>query len=219
MAPLRVSITKSEWLPDDLTAFVPLRLWKSPFITTWDGSQNQNHPTDSADQGLYQRADQGGFHSAYPSPLFLFLLPVLPHLLSQSRTRLHAEHRGDPAQPALQIPVSLFERHSRRRRSRQATRKQGPLRRRTGKFVIWPRCSRSLGKSILFAPEKRVVGAGPKLGIALQTLPISCLFWAPKASIARHVRATPGGLYVIGRKEVKLKSARGVKRGKARQKG
>src|SRR5579859_3019565 len=51
MAPLRVSITKSEWLPDDLTAFVPLRLWKSPFITTWDGSQNQNHPTDSADQG------------------------------------------------------------------------------------------------------------------------------------------------------------------------
>src|SRR5579859_7975139 len=52
MAPLRVSITKSEWLPDDLTAFVPLRLWKSPFITTWDGSQNQNHPTDSADEGL-----------------------------------------------------------------------------------------------------------------------------------------------------------------------
>src|SRR5579859_3239790 len=52
MAPLRVSITKSEWLPDDLTAFVPLRLWKSPFITTWDGSQNQNHPTDSADQGF-----------------------------------------------------------------------------------------------------------------------------------------------------------------------
>src|SRR5579859_7528140 len=55
MAPLRVSITKSEWLPDDLTAFVPLRLWKSPFITTWDGSQNQNHPTDSADQGFFRR--------------------------------------------------------------------------------------------------------------------------------------------------------------------
>src|SRR5579859_5177175 len=58
MAPLRVSITKSEWLPDDLTAFVPLRLWKSPFITTWDGSQNQNHPTDSADQGEKAAAPQ-----------------------------------------------------------------------------------------------------------------------------------------------------------------
>jgi hypothetical protein len=50
MAPLRVSTTKSEWLPDDPTAFVPTRLWKLPFITTWDDSRNQNHPTDSAEE-------------------------------------------------------------------------------------------------------------------------------------------------------------------------
>src|ERR1035437_6847003 len=50
MAPLRASTTKSEWLPDDPTAFVPTMLWKLPFITTWDGSRNQNHPTDSAEE-------------------------------------------------------------------------------------------------------------------------------------------------------------------------
>src|ERR1039457_66789 len=50
MAPLRVSTTKSEWLPDDPTAFVPSRPWKLPFITTWDDSRNQNHPTDSAEE-------------------------------------------------------------------------------------------------------------------------------------------------------------------------
>src|SRR5450759_2177893 len=52
MAPLRVSTTKSEWLPDDPTAFVPTRLWKLPFITTWDDSRNQNRPTDSAEEAL-----------------------------------------------------------------------------------------------------------------------------------------------------------------------
>src|ERR1035437_9669626 len=50
MAPLRVSTTKSEWLPDDPTAFVPTRLWKLPFIKTWDDSRNQNRPTASAEQ-------------------------------------------------------------------------------------------------------------------------------------------------------------------------
>src|ERR1035437_5438059 len=52
MAPLRVSTTKSEWLPDDPTAFVPTRLWKLPFITTWDDSRNQNRPTDSAEEAF-----------------------------------------------------------------------------------------------------------------------------------------------------------------------
>src|ERR1035437_825771 len=52
MAPLRVSTTKSEWLPDDPTAFVPTRLWKLPFITTWDDSRNQNRPTDSAEEAV-----------------------------------------------------------------------------------------------------------------------------------------------------------------------
>src|ERR1039457_5925204 len=55
MAPLRVSTTKSEWLPDDPTAFVPTRLWKLPFITTWDDSRNQNRPTDSAEEAVFQR--------------------------------------------------------------------------------------------------------------------------------------------------------------------
>src|ERR1035437_11030758 len=63
MAPLRVSTTKSEWLPDDPTAFVPTRLWKLPFITTWDDSRNQNHPTDSAEE-----AEKGFFSlNGFPS--------------------------------------------------------------------------------------------------------------------------------------------------------
>src|SRR5664279_5456746 len=53
MAPLRVSTTKSEWLPDDPTSFVPTRLWKLPFITTWDDSRNQNRPTDSAEEANF----------------------------------------------------------------------------------------------------------------------------------------------------------------------
>src|SRR5450759_3751093 len=60
MAPLRVSTTKSEWLPDDPTAFVPTRLWKLPFITTWDDSRNQNRPTDSAEEAIelyHKRSD------------------------------------------------------------------------------------------------------------------------------------------------------------------
>ena len=52
MAPLRASTTKSEWLPDDPTGFVPSRLWKLPFIPTWDDSRNQNQPTDSAEEGF-----------------------------------------------------------------------------------------------------------------------------------------------------------------------
>src|SRR6058998_1305526 len=54
MAPWRASTTKSEWLPDDPTAFVPTRLWKLPCITTWDDSRNQNHPTDSAEEADFK---------------------------------------------------------------------------------------------------------------------------------------------------------------------
>src|ERR1035437_9143990 len=50
MAPLMASTTRSEWLPDDPMAFEPTRLWKLPFITTWDDSRNQNHPTDFAEE-------------------------------------------------------------------------------------------------------------------------------------------------------------------------
>src|SRR5664279_1398853 len=59
MAPLRVSTTKSEWLPDDPTAFVPTRLWKLPFITTWDDSRNQNRPTDSAEEATWDSFSPG----------------------------------------------------------------------------------------------------------------------------------------------------------------
>src|ERR1035437_4293261 len=78
MAPLRVSTTKSEWLPDDPTAFVPTRLWKLPFITTWDDSRNQNRPTDSAEEAQIRggvpeglRVGDGSAHRDRP------LFPVL----------------------------------------------------------------------------------------------------------------------------------------------
>src|ERR1700687_2855008 len=58
MAPWRASTTKSEWLPDNPTAFVPSRLWKSPFITTWDDSRNQNLPTDSAEEVILKAKTQ-----------------------------------------------------------------------------------------------------------------------------------------------------------------
>src|ERR1035437_6951323 len=61
MAPLRVSTTKSEWLPDDPTAFVPTRLWKLPFITTWDDSRNQNRPTDSAEEAKLRSLIPGAY--------------------------------------------------------------------------------------------------------------------------------------------------------------
>src|SRR5947207_13629879 len=50
MAPSKASTTKFEWLPDDPTAFAPIMLWKSPCITTWRDSRNQNLPTDSAEE-------------------------------------------------------------------------------------------------------------------------------------------------------------------------
>src|SRR5674476_854985 len=74
MAPLRVSTTKSEWLPDDPTAFVPTRLWKLPFITTWDDSRNQNRPTDSAEEALINsmRAVRAPRHSCDLNMPFCF---------------------------------------------------------------------------------------------------------------------------------------------------
>src|ERR1700687_2217564 len=74
MAPWRASTTKSEWLPDNPTAFVPSRLWKLPFITTWDDSRNQNQPTDSAEQAVLQvpgrrgGRDAAADHGAESSP-------------------------------------------------------------------------------------------------------------------------------------------------------
>jgi len=52
VAPSKDSTTRFEWLPEDPMAFVPTRLWKLPFITTWDDSRNQNPPPiDSAEEG------------------------------------------------------------------------------------------------------------------------------------------------------------------------
>src|ERR1035437_4333532 len=65
MAPLRVSTTKSEWLPDDPTAFVPTRLWKLPSITTWDDSRNQNRPTDSAEEAKLDSSGLRGPQTAF----------------------------------------------------------------------------------------------------------------------------------------------------------
>src|SRR5271165_5083702 len=37
-------------------AFAPTKRWKSPSITTWEDSRNQNQPTDSAEEApLFQR--------------------------------------------------------------------------------------------------------------------------------------------------------------------
>src|ERR1035441_5096127 len=51
--------TKSEWCPDDPTAFAPTKPWKLPFITTWGGSPNRNLPTNSAEEA----SKQGGLMS------------------------------------------------------------------------------------------------------------------------------------------------------------
>src|SRR2546429_9642098 len=60
MAPWRASTTKSEWLPDDPTAFAPSRLWKLLCITIWGDSRNQNLPTDSAEEGQLRPSHFGG---------------------------------------------------------------------------------------------------------------------------------------------------------------
>src|ERR1035441_7737803 len=44
--------TKSEWCPDDPTAFAPTKPWKLPFITTWGGSPNRNRPANSAEEAI-----------------------------------------------------------------------------------------------------------------------------------------------------------------------
>src|ERR1039457_6643972 len=50
MALWKASTTKSEWSPDDPTAFAPTKPWKLPFFTTWGGSPNRNLPTNSAEE-------------------------------------------------------------------------------------------------------------------------------------------------------------------------
>src|ERR1035437_971012 len=87
MAPLRVSTTKSEWLPDDPTAFVPTRLWKLPFITTWDDSRNQNRPTDSAEEAQFR------FRTTFPQHV------GSSDALSSRSLRRSAAAPGAPGQP------------------------------------------------------------------------------------------------------------------------
>src|ERR1019366_1108075 len=52
MALWKAPTTKSEWCPDDPTAFAPTKPWKLPFITTWGGSPNRNLPTNSAEEAF-----------------------------------------------------------------------------------------------------------------------------------------------------------------------
>ena len=57
MTPSKDSTTRFEWLPEDPMAFAPMRLWKLPFITTWDEPRNQNPPPiDSAEEGEYNHS-------------------------------------------------------------------------------------------------------------------------------------------------------------------
>src|SRR5579885_2680842 len=78
-APSKASTTRFEWLPDDPTAFAPMRPWKSRCITTWEDCRSQNQPTDSAEEAHFpgfvmesldsgERADHhgGGLRSARP---------------------------------------------------------------------------------------------------------------------------------------------------------
>src|ERR1035437_6026199 len=103
MAPLRVSTTKSEWLPDDPTAFVPTRLWKLPFITTWDDSRNQNRPTDSAEEakiharGSFRRTCEKS--AAYPAAISSSGRHPRPSTIVCTSAPPHAE--GDPCSSSV----------------------------------------------------------------------------------------------------------------------
>src|ERR1019366_3934716 len=46
----RGSTTRSEWLPDDPSAFEPIKPWKWPCFTRLDDSLNQSPPTNSAEE-------------------------------------------------------------------------------------------------------------------------------------------------------------------------
>ena len=97
----RTSTTKSEWLPDDPTAFVPTRLWKLPSITTWDASRNQNHPTDSAEEAV---------SSQCPKALLARSVPTL-----NRRTRAYGRAWRPNFQLAVIANLSLALNHRRSR--------------------------------------------------------------------------------------------------------
>jgi hypothetical protein len=82
MAPLRASTTKFEWLPDDPTAFAPSTPWKLPCITTWDDSQSQNRPTNSAEE-----ADVFAFHVAGGLIHLLLIIAVISLVIHFFRGR------------------------------------------------------------------------------------------------------------------------------------
>src|ERR1039458_1234746 len=63
MALWKASTTKSEWRPDDPTAFAPTKPWKLPFITTWGGSPNRNLPTNSAEEADFLQSIPEKFDS------------------------------------------------------------------------------------------------------------------------------------------------------------
>src|SRR5260221_13883722 len=86
MAPWRASTTKSEWLLDDPTGFVPTRVWKLPCITTWDDSRNQNQPTDSAEEADKPRHRQAGTS-----------LPGLGARIQRSKTDCYLNGGAGPA--------------------------------------------------------------------------------------------------------------------------
>src|SRR5579883_484637 len=87
-APSKASTTRFEWLPDDPTAFAPMRPWKSRCITTWDDCRSQNQPTDSAEEADFR---QGLIHFPAEKRCNALSFPLLPEaaeaLLSYLRER------------------------------------------------------------------------------------------------------------------------------------
>src|ERR1035437_6728409 len=104
MAPLMASTTRSEWLPDDPMAFEPTRLWKLPFITTWDDSRNQNHPTDFAEE-----AEKDGPARAAPSRSVGFGRPprYFGGWKSPGARGSTSSSQGDPSDCASQATWSI----------------------------------------------------------------------------------------------------------------
>src|ERR1019366_6829209 len=51
-APSRVSTTRYEWLPDDPSAFEPIKPWKWPCFTRLEDSPNRSPPTNSAEEAV-----------------------------------------------------------------------------------------------------------------------------------------------------------------------
>jgi hypothetical protein len=53
-----------------------------PFITTWDDSRNQNHPTDSAEEANFEAFLNSPFRARLPAPLERWALVIIAILVA-----------------------------------------------------------------------------------------------------------------------------------------